>query len=106
MTDFFESESFILPSEVRKDVAGKLKTVKGVKSLELQFKGDAIEGAKKFSQMLLALKRAGVKISHEVSIKLEFPRDISRDKALMLVENMPKSRNGSLRVRVQCGSAS
>lgn len=106
MTDFFESESFILPSEVRKDVAVKLRAVKGVKSLELHFKGDAMEGAKKFSQMLLALKRAGVKISHEVSIKLDFPRDISRDKALLLVENMPKPRNGSLRVRVQCGSPS
>ena len=104
--DFFETESFVLPSEARKDVAGRLKTVKGVKSLELQFKGDAMEGAKKFSQMLLALKRAGVKISHEVSIKLDFPHDISRDKALMLVENMPKPRNGSLRVRVQCGGAS
>ncbi|MBI2094979.1 MAG: hypothetical protein HYT89_02295, partial [Candidatus Omnitrophica bacterium] len=44
--------------------------------------------------------------SHEVSIKLDFPRDISRDKALMLVENMPKPRNGSLRVRVQCEGAS
>ncbi len=101
MTDFFESESFVLPSQVRNDVAGRLKQAGGIKSLELHLKGDALDGAKKFSDMLLGLKKRGVKISHEVSIKLEFPRHISREKALFLVESMPQPRNGSLRVRIQ-----
>ncbi len=105
MSDFFESDSFLLPSQVSRDVAGKLKRVRGIKSLELHLKGDAMEGAKKFSDMLLSLKRRGARISHEVSIKLEFPKEISREKALALVESMPKPRNGSLRVRVQVRSA-
>lgn len=101
MTDFFETDSFILPSEVRKDVAGRLKRTRGIRGIELHLKGDALEGAKRFSDMLLGLKRRGVKISHEVSIKLDFPREISHENTLTLVENMPKPRNGSVRVRVQ-----
>ena len=101
MADIFESESFVLPSQVRKDVAGRFKSTKGIRSLELCVKGDAMEGAKQFSDMLLALRKRGVKISHEVTIKLEFPGDISRDKALFLVESMPKPHNGSLRVRIE-----
>lgn len=104
MASFFESESFVLPSQVKNDVAGRLKETKGIKSVELQLKGDSMEGGKEFSRILMALKKRGVKISHEFSIKLEFPRTISRERALSLVENMPKPRNGSLKVRIQIGS--
>ena len=106
MTDFFESESFVLPSQVRNDVAGRMKDTRRIKSLELHLKGEALEGAKKFSDMLLALKRRGVRISHEVSIKLEFNRHISREKALTLVDCLPKPRNGSLRVRIHVDKVS
>ena|SRR3989338_2194849 len=101
MTDFFESASFVLPSEVRNDVAGRLKEKKGIRSVELSVKGETLEGAKEFGRMLVGLKKRGVKVSHEFSIKLDFPRSISRDSALDLVENMPRSKNGSLKVRIQ-----
>jgi hypothetical protein len=101
MTEVFESESFLLPSQVRKDVAGRFKDTKGIKSVELQVKGDAMEGAKEFAGLLLALKKRGAKITHEVSIRIQFPRQITRDKALALVESMPKPKNGSLRVRIE-----
>ena len=101
MTGYFESESFVLPSEVKRDVANRLKHTKGIKSLELQFSGDALQGAKEFGQMLVAMKRRGVKISHEVTIKLEFSRSISREKVLSLVGEMPRPKNGSVKVRVQ-----
>ena len=104
MADFFESDNFILPSQVRNDVAGRIKENQEVKSLELRLKGDALENTKEFATMLLGLKKRGVKISHEVSIKLEFPRAISRDRALGLVESLPKPKNGYLKVRVELGS--
>ncbi len=100
MTDFFESESFILPSLVRNDVAARFKERKGVKSLEFLMKGELLEDAKEFSRALATLKKRGVKVSHDFSIKLEFPRTISRETALALVEKMPKSKNGSLKVRL------
>ena len=100
MADFFESELFTLPSEVKNDVAGRLKDSGGIKSLEFQVKGDELEGAKEFGAMLLALKKRGVKISHEVSIRLDFPNTITREKTLAIVGGLPKPRNGSLRVRV------
>jgi hypothetical protein len=101
MTNFFESESFVLPTQVRQDVAHRLAKTKKVKSLEFHFKGEALEGAKNFSDALLALKKRGAKISHEMVIKLAFPKTISREGALTLVENMPKPRNGSLKVRIE-----
>ena len=101
MTNFFESASFMLPSQVKSDVAGRMKETKGIKSVELQLKGESLTNAKEFSRMLVALKKRGVKISHEVNIKLDFPRTISREKALMLVENMPTSKNGTLKVRLE-----
>ncbi len=104
MTDFFESESFLLPQDVKNDVAGRLKEKRQIKSVELKVKGEALEGAAEFGRMLVGLKRSGVKVSHEFSIKLDFPRNISREKALHLVENMPRSRNGSLKVRIQLAS--
>ena len=101
MNDFFESESFHLPSEVRNDVAGRLKERKAIRSVELRVKGETLEGAKEFGRLLMGLKKRGVKVSHEFSIKLDFPRSITRDRALDLVENMPRSKNGSLKVRIQ-----
>ena len=100
MTDFLESKSFVLPSEVKNDLASHLKEARGVKSLEFHFKGDDLEGAKAFGDTLLALKKRGVKISHEFSIKLDFPRTISREKTLALVDNMPKPVNGSIKARI------
>jgi hypothetical protein len=64
---------------------------------------DSIDGGPEFAKLLLALKRQGVRITNEFSVRLEFPRAISREKALELVENMPKPRNGSLKVRIQIG---
>ncbi len=101
MADVLESKSFVLPSEVRKDLAALLKETKAVKSLEFHFKGDDLEGAKQFGESLVSLKKRGVKITHEFSIKLEFPRMISREKALELVEGMPKPVNGSIKARIE-----
>ena len=100
MTDFFESQSFVSPSRVKDDVAGRLTTVKTVKAVEFLVKGEALEGAKEFSDLLLGLKKRGVKISHEFTIRLDFPKSITKDRALSLVQSMPTSKNGSLRVRV------
>ncbi|HTL69764.1 MAG TPA: hypothetical protein VL404_00590 [Candidatus Eisenbacteria bacterium] len=101
MAQFFESASCVLPSEVKDDVLGRLKETKGIESLEVQLSGDSLEGAREFGVILTALKKRGVKISHDVSIKLEFPRAISRERALSLVENLPKPRNGSVKVRIR-----
>ncbi len=101
MIHVFESESFVLPSQLKNDIADRLKDTKGIKAVELQLKGESLEGAKEFSRMLVGLKKQGVRISHEFSIKLEFPRSITRERALSLVESMPRSRNGSLKVRIQ-----
>ena len=101
MTNFFEGKSFVLPSQAREDLAAGLKQVKAVRSLEFELKGEALNDAKEFAKTLLALRRQGTKISHQFSIKLDFPRSLSREKALKLVEGMPKPVNGSVRVRVQ-----
>ncbi len=101
MSNFFESESFVFPAQVRQDVASRLEKTKKIKSLEFYLKGEALEGAKNFSDALFILKQRGAKISHEVVIKLSFPKHISREGVLALVENMPKARNGSLKVRVE-----
>ena len=103
MAKFFESGSYVLPSQVRSDIEGRLKGAKAVKSLELHLKGGDLQGAKEFSRLLLALKRKGVRISHELSIKLEFPKSIQKDQVLELVENMPKPKNGSVKVKVELG---
>ena len=101
MSDILESGSFVLPSLVRTDVANRLKASQGVKSVELLMKGDLIDGAREFGQIVQGLKKRGVKVSHDFSIKLEFPRSISRETALELVERMPKPKNGSIKVRLQ-----
>src|SRR3989338_3827148 len=105
MTDFFESQSFVAPSRVKDDVEGLLASVKTVKAVEFLVKGEALEGAKEFSDLLLGLKRRGVKISHEFTIRLDFPKSIPKDKALSMVQSMPTSKNGSLKVRVWQESA-
>lgn len=106
MIDSFESDSFGLPSQVKDDVQGRLKNKQAIKSLELRVRGESLDGGKEFGQILKALHRRGVKISHEFSIKLEFPKAINREKALFLVENMPKSKNGSVKVKIQFASDS
>ncbi len=103
MTNFLESENHASPSQVKNEFAGRLKDTKGIKSLELVLKGDSMD-AKDFGRTLVALKKRGVKISHDVSIRLDFPRAISRDSALALVESLPKPRNGSLKVRLEVES--
>ncbi len=103
MSEIFESESFVLPADVKKDVEFRLKQLKPVKSVELLMNGDNVTEAKEFGLILSALKKRGVRISHQFSIKLEFPRGISREETLELVERMPKPVNGSLKVRLQMG---
>ena len=100
MTEFFESQSFVSPSRVKEDVADRIGEVKAVKAVEFLVKGDALEGSKEFGELLLGLKKRGVKISHEFMIHLDFPKAISKDKALSLVQSMPSSKNGSLKVRI------
>ncbi len=100
MIEMIESDSFVLPQDVRNHVAGRLKESGAIHALELELKGDAMDGAKKFADSLAALRKKGVKVSHEFRIKLDFPRKISRAEALTIVEGMPRPRNGSLKVRV------
>ncbi len=100
MIEMIESDSFVLPQDVRNHVASRLKESGAIHSLELELKGDAMEGAKKFGDSLVALRKRGVKVSHEFRIKLDFPHKISRAEALTIVEGMPRPKNGSLRVRV------
>lgn len=101
MSDFFESGSFVLPSELRKDVADRLKTSTAIKSVELQINGENLQKAEAFASLLQSLKRQGVKITHEFSIKLDFPKGLSRQKALEIVELMPKPVNGSVKVKME-----
>ena len=105
MPDFFESESFVLPSQLLSDVAGRFKVERGIESLELRLSGDALEDTKSFAKLLLDLKKRGVKISHEISIRLDFPHKISRESALSLIENMPKPKNGLVKARIQFDSS-
>lgn len=101
MTQVFESESYVLPSQVKNDVANRLKEKAGIQSVEMRLKGDSIEGGREFAKLLLSLKRQGVRITNEFNIRLEFPNTITREKALTLVENLPRPKNGSLKVRIQ-----
>ena len=101
MTDFFESEDFILPSEVKNQLQDRLKDAKGLKSLEFSFKGDDLKGAREFGTALLELRKKGVKISNEFTIRLEFSKEIPRQKMLELVDSMPRPVNGFMKVRLQ-----
>jgi hypothetical protein len=101
MTDFFESENFVLPSEIKNELQDHLKESKSVKSLEFSFKGDDLKGAREFGTQLLALRKKGVKISNEFTIRLEFTREIPRQKMLELVDSVPRPVNGFMKVRLQ-----
>lgn len=101
MSEFFESASFVLPSDVKKDVEFRLKKLKPVRSLELLMNGDNVREAREFGAILSALKKRGVRITHEFSIKLEFPKGLSREETLELVERLPKPVNGLMKVRLQ-----
>lgn len=101
MSEIFESESFVLPSDVKKDVEYRLKLNQPVKSLEMRMRGDTIRDAQDFAALLGGLKKRGVRITHEFSIKLEFPRGLSREETLSIVERMPKPVNGQLKVRLE-----
>lgn len=104
MSEVIESGSFILPQDVRNHVAGRLSGSSVIRSLELELRGDAMDGAKPFADSLTVLRKKGVKVSHEFVIKLDFPRTISRDEALTIVGGMPKPKNGSLKVRIHLNS--
>ena len=106
MTDFLESGSFALSRDLKTDVGHRLKESAEVKSMQLQFHGNALEGSKEFAELLVGLKKQGVKISHEFSIKLDFPRTISRDKTLTIVEKMPKPVSGSMKVLLELNHTS
>lgn len=100
MTEFVESGSYVLPSEVSKDIASRLKEKNPVKGIEIHLRGESLEGAREFSNILLMLKKRGVKISHDLTIKLDFPKSISRDIILELLEKMPRSKNGLLKAKI------
>ena len=104
MNEVIESESFVLPQEIKDHIAGRLDESRAIVSLELQLKGDAMDGAKQFADSLLAMRKKGVKVSHEFVIKLDFPRTISRQETLAIVGGMPRPKNGSLKVRVHLSS--
>ena len=101
MTTPLESLKFASPQDLKNDLAVRTKDVKGIKRLELLIEGDLLGDARSFGELLAGLRRQGVRISHNVSIQLDFPGEISRQKTLELVERLPKSRNGSLKVRIE-----
>lgn len=103
MTNLFESEYFDSPKELKNSMVGRLKGAKQVTSLELLVDGKDLEGAKEFSELLISLRRQGVKISHQFSIRMDFPRDISKEKTLELLEYFPKPKNGHLKIRLELG---
>ena len=106
MTDsLYESGSFLLPSQLKQEMASRLKEKTKIRGLELELKGEALQDAKEFGEKLLALRKRGAKISHEVSLKLEFPQTLSRETLLAFVESLPKPVNGSLKIRVQLNDA-
>ena len=57
MTDVIETDSFLLPQDVKDNVAGRLKEASDVRSLELELKGDAMDGAKPFAENLAVLRK-------------------------------------------------
>ncbi len=105
MSDLCENGSFVSSTEIKSDVADRLKETHGIRGLELHVKGDDLEKADEFTRLLRTLKKNGVKISHEFSIKLDFPRAISKQKTLAILESMPKPLNGLLKARIYLNSA-
>lgn len=105
MSDYYETGDFTEPKDVKNHVASLLKETKSVKSLIFETQGESIKDAREFSKKLLSLRLRGVKISHQFSIKVEFPKTISRQHVLDLIENMPRPVNGTAKVRVEVQSA-
>lgn len=101
MSDYYETENYLEPGEVKNHVASLLKESKSVKSLVFETQGESLKDTKEFSKRLLMLRKKGVRITHQVSIKLDFPVTISRQNILDLIENMPKPINGTAKVRVE-----
>ena len=100
MNDIIESESHENPLDVKNNVAGRWMDKRSVKALDLELKGDAMDGAKNFGDNLSLLRKKGVKISHEFLIKMKFPHAMAREEVLEIVEGMPKPRNGSIKARI------
>ena len=100
MQDFLETECFALPQEVKNDLALRMKTAKNINSMEFELNGETLENSKEFTEMLVTLKKRGVRLSHKISIKLDFPQVISKEDALDLLENIPKVKNGCVRARI------
>ena len=100
MQDFLETECFALPQQVKNDLALRMKTAQNIKSVEFELNGETLENAKEFADMLVALKKRGVRLSHKISLKLDFPKAISKDNTLELLENIPRVKNGCVRARI------
>ncbi|MCG3175736.1 MAG: hypothetical protein MOGMAGMI_00669 [Candidatus Omnitrophica bacterium] len=100
--DIIESQDRTLPSEAREDVEGRLGARRNnVRSVELRLTGENVEGAREFARLLIGLKKRGVRISHDLTIRLDFPKGVHQDLALALVEGMPRPHNGSVKVRLK-----
>lgn len=100
--EIVESQDRMLPSEAREDVENRLRTRRNsVKSIELTLNGENVDGAREFARLLIGLKKRGVRISHLLTIRLDFPKGISQDTALAVVEGMPRPHNGSVKVRLK-----
>ena len=100
MQDFLETECFALPQQVKNDLASRIKTAGRIKSVEFELNGETLENSKEFTDMLIALKKRGVRLTHKISLKLEFPQVISKEHRLDLLENIPKVKNGCVRARI------
>lgn len=104
MTDFLETECFALPQEVKNDLALRMKGAKSIKSVEFELNGETLENTKEFTEMIVSLRKRGVRLTHKISLKLDFPQVISKDDALDLLEKIPKVKNGCVRARIHFGS--
>lgn len=103
--EIVESQDRLLPSEALEDVEHRLRLRRnGVKSIELTLNGENVDGAREFAKLLIGLRKRGVKISHVLTIRLDFPKGVSQDMALDVVEGMPRPRNGSVKVRLKLDS--
>ena len=100
MQDFLETECFALPQQVKNDLALRMKAAVNIKSVDLELNGETLENSKEFTDMLIALKNRGVKLTHKISLKLDFPHAITKDHALELLESIPKVKNGCVRARI------
>ena len=104
MAELLESGKFVLPHDLKNELSSRLKKVRSVKSIEVELDGTSMQGAKEFGQTLLTLKRRGAKISHKVSIKMDFPKGMMREEVLELVERMPRPVQGSIKIKVEASA--